>query len=52
MPTRDWGPESLVDTTTANDQMSSRIAVLAGGGFVVVWEDHSGAFFGDPCAAL
>ncbi len=43
MPTRKWGPERLVNTTTINGQQSSHVAVLANGTFVVVWEDDSGA---------
>jgi Ca2+-binding RTX toxin-like protein len=43
MPTRKWGNEKLVNTTTAGDQQNSDVAVLADGGFVVVWEDDSGA---------
>ena len=45
MPTRKWGNEKLVNATTAGDQRNADVAVLADGGFVVVWQDHSG---GDP----
>ncbi|MDQ6432589.1 calcium-binding protein [Mesorhizobium sp. LHD-90] len=41
MPTRKWGAEKLVNTTTAGSQAFSDVAALAGGGFVVVWEDES-----------
>ena len=41
MPTRKWGTEKLVNTTIAGDQYHSDIAALAGGGFVIVWEDES-----------
>jgi Ca2+-binding RTX toxin-like protein len=44
MATRKWGTEHLVNTTTTGDQRGARVAVLASGGFVVVWEDRSGAF--------
>ena len=43
MPTRKWGTEKLVNTTTANGQQLSKVTTLAGGGFVVVWQDGSGA---------
>ena len=43
MPTRKWGSEKLVNTTTAGNQLNSDVAALAGGGFVVVWQDDSGA---------
>lgn len=43
MPTRKWGSEKVVNTTTAGNQYRSDVAALAGGGFVVVWEDDSGA---------
>jgi hypothetical protein len=35
------GTEKLANTTTAGDQFNSDIAALAGGGFIVVWEDES-----------
>ena len=41
MPTRKWGTEKLVNTTTAGHQSNSQVAGLAGGGFVVVWADGS-----------
>jgi serralysin len=41
--TRKWGREKLVNTTTTGFQQNADIAALAGGGFVVVWEDRSGA---------
>ena len=43
MPTRKWGSEILVNTTVAGDQTNSKITVLAGGGFVVVWQDDRSA---------
>jgi hypothetical protein len=42
MPARKWGIEKLVNTTTAGSQQYSKVAVLSGGGFVVVWEDDGG----------
>ena len=41
MPTRKWGSEKLVNTTITGAQAFSDVAALAGGGFVVVWEDES-----------
>lgn len=41
MPTRKWGSELLVNTTTEGRQGSQDVAVLADGSFVVVWEDTS-----------
>ncbi|PHS22826.1 MAG: hypothetical protein COA84_12170 [Robiginitomaculum sp.] len=35
------GPEFLVITTTLLDQSSPGVAALAGGGFVIVWQDSS-----------
>ena len=43
MPTRKWGTEKLVNTTTLRHQVASKVAALTGGRFVVVWEDRSGA---------
>jgi Ca2+-binding RTX toxin-like protein len=37
------GSEVLVNSTTANNQDQPRITKLAGGGFVVLWRDASGA---------
>ena len=37
------GGEFLVNTSTAGAQENADVAALAGGGFVVVWEDASGA---------
>ena len=37
MPTRKWGSEKLVNTTTAGFQRNSVVASLADGGFVIVW---------------
>jgi VCBS repeat-containing protein len=37
------GAEFRVSTTTANDQQEPEVARLADGGFVVVWQDSSGA---------
>ena len=42
MPTRKWGREKLVNTSTAGVQIASKVAALAGGGYVVVWEDLDG----------
>jgi hypothetical protein len=39
MPTRRWGSEKIVNTTTAGQQTATAVSALAGGGFVVVWED-------------
>ena len=44
MPTRKWGTEKLVNTTTSGNQTWARVAELAGGGYVVVWEDDGLAF--------
>jgi hypothetical protein len=41
VPTRKWGAEKRVNTTIAGNQFNSDIAALAGGGFVIVWEDGS-----------
>lgn len=35
------GPETLVNTATANDQLGYRIAMFADGGYVVTWTDLS-----------
>ncbi|MGE0746053.1 MAG: Ig-like domain-containing protein [Rhodospirillales bacterium] len=35
------GSEFLVNSTTSGAQQEASVAGLAGGGFVVVWEDHS-----------
>ena len=35
------GGETLVNTTTADDQWNADIVTLAGGGFVIIWEDKS-----------
>src|SRR5262249_32503474 len=43
MPTRKWGSERLVDTTTAGDQLASKVTALPNGRFVVVWHANSGA---------
>ena len=43
MPTRKWGSEKLVNTITAGFQFDSDVAGLAGGGFVVAWQDNSAA---------
>ena len=37
------GPQFQVNTHTAGDQSQSTVAVLADGGFVVVWADNGGA---------
>lgn len=42
MPTRKWGNEKLVNTTNLYAQRNADVTALAGGGFVVVWEDYSG----------
>jgi hypothetical protein len=39
MPSRKLGLERLVNASTASSQAHSNVAALAGGGFVVVWED-------------
>ena len=39
MPTRKWGAETLVNTTLANAQQASSVALLADGSFIVVWQD-------------
>jgi hypothetical protein len=39
MPTRKWGSEKLVNTTTAGAQSACDVAALTGGGYVVVWQD-------------
>jgi Ca2+-binding RTX toxin-like protein len=39
MPTRKWGTEKLVNTTTTGSQSASDVAALTGGGYVVVWQD-------------
>ena len=41
MPTRKWGNEKLVNTTTAGAQSFSDVTVLADGSFVVVWQDDA-----------
>lgn len=35
------GGEILVNTATANNQSGGNIALLPGGGFIVVWADGS-----------
>jgi hypothetical protein len=35
------GPEFLVNTSTANDQLEPSVAALSGGGFVITWTDDS-----------
>src|SRR5215468_3225408 len=35
-----WGPEFVVNATTANDQLDSSITVLADGRFVVIWTNE------------
>jgi Ca2+-binding RTX toxin-like protein len=44
MPTRKWGTEAVVNTTTSGNQARARVANLTGGGYVVVWEDDGLAF--------
>ena len=39
MATRKWGPERLVNTTTAGTQMDVALAVLAGGDLLMLWAD-------------
>jgi hypothetical protein len=39
MPSREWSLERLVNASTTGSQANSKVAALAGGGFVVVWED-------------
>ncbi|MFN0192471.1 MAG: calcium-binding protein [Aestuariivirga sp.] len=43
MSTRKWGPEKLVNATLTGAQTVPDVASLDGGGFVVVWQDNSGA---------
>jgi len=43
MATRKWGSEKLVNSGLAGWQYESAVAGLAGGGFVVVWQDDSTA---------
>ncbi len=44
MPTRRWGSEKIVNTTTAGNQVDSRVVALANGRFVATWrETHSNA---------
>jgi hypothetical protein len=44
VPTRKWGIEHVVDSTTANDQTNSSVIALTNGRFVVVWEDDGGTY--------
>jgi Ca2+-binding RTX toxin-like protein len=44
MPTRKWGTEKLVNATMFGNQTWARVTALAGGGYVVVWEDDGLAF--------
>ena len=39
MATRNWGIESIVNTTTAGIQFLPVVAGLTGGGYVIVWGD-------------
>ena len=41
MPARKWGAEKRVNTTTGGGQFNSDVAALAGGGFIIAWEDES-----------
>ena len=43
MATRKWGTEKLVNANLAGSQINSSVAQLVGGGFVIVWQDDSGA---------
>ena len=43
MPTRKWGSEQLVGAVTSGVQTNAQVAGLPGGGYVVVWQDGSGA---------
>jgi VCBS repeat-containing protein/YD repeat-containing protein len=43
------GSEFLVNTQTASDQVAAKVAGLAGGDFVVTWQDNSGTL-GDASA--
>ena len=43
MPTRKWGSEQVVGADTSGVQTFSQVAGLAGGGYVVTWQDGSGA---------
>lgn len=42
MATLRWNAESEVNTTIAGHQERGRVAALAGGGYVVVWQDNDG----------
>lgn len=42
MATRKWGSETLVNTRTAGSQFDPAVTALAGGGYVVVWQNGSG----------
>jgi len=46
------GPEFLVNTMTALPQYYPAVASLAGGGFVVTWEDHSGTLGDDSSTSI
>lgn len=41
MPTRKWGSEKLVNAGSIGDFVNAQVAGLAGGGFVVVWQDNA-----------
>jgi Ca2+-binding RTX toxin-like protein len=43
MSIRLWGNESLVNTTTLNNQNASVVAALKPGGYVIAWVDDMGA---------
>jgi Ca2+-binding RTX toxin-like protein len=36
-----WGPELLVNTTTAGEQFNAKVAALSDGGFAVAYQDRS-----------
>ncbi len=37
-----WSPQGLVNTTTFDDQFENQVVGLEGGGYVVVWRNHTG----------
>lgn len=43
MPTRKWGSEQLVGAVTSGVQTNAQVTGIAGGGYVVTWQDGSGA---------
>jgi serralysin len=43
MPTRKWGTEFLVNTTTAGSQDQATVTALLDGGFMIAWRDNGPA---------